>query len=416
MEKLQALIERTLKQVPRLILERRLAEKVKEAGLPVDEATLSKAAEHILSGSRETFKFGGNDDDVTIQITSEDIEYVAKATERFHNEQLAGVLAKVGDDTANLLFKSLNKKWPQEFEAYQADVEAFKERLEHRWGKALGKLRMLLAIVREWAQGVYERRRRANGGRLSHLDDVILRLHVRACQVTSEIIVLLENGYADGAMARWRTLHEITVVAAVIAKFGEELAERYVYYQIVESLSAVKAYERNHKDLGFKPPSKKQAAKVRKDHAKVLQRFGKKFGEEYGWAAHHLKATDKERVTFARLEGEAGDAMMRSPYKMASYNVHASPKGVYFKLGNLKGSPVLLAGASNAGLIEPAQNAAVSLAEITLLIIGDSPVFDDIVTGKIVARLEAEIPPEFGKADRKLRRDDRQHRKTAPKP
>lgn len=108
--------------------------------------------------------------------------------------------------------------------------------------------------------------------------------------------------------------------------------------------------------------------------------------------------------------------MMRSPYKMASYNVHASPKGVYFKLGSFKGSPVLLAGRSNAGLTEPAQHAAVSLAEITLLMIGDSAVFDDIVTRKIIARLEAEIPPELGKADRKLRRDDRRHRKATQQP
>jgi Family of unknown function (DUF5677) len=249
-----------------------------------------------------------------------------------------------------------------------------------------------------------------------HIEDVLFRLHVRACQVTNEIILLLENGYADGAMARWRTLHEITIVAAIIAKFGDEIAERYVYYQIVESFSAMKAYERNHKDLGFKPMSKKQNAKIRTDYAKVLQRFGKKFGEEHGWAAHHLKVKDKERITFARLEQEVGDAMMRSPFKMASYNVHASPKGVYFKLGNLKGSPVLLAGPSNAGLIEPAQNAALSLAEITLLLIGDSSFFDDMITSKIVARLAADIPLEFAKADRKLRRDDRQHRETVPKP
>jgi hypothetical protein len=64
---------------------------------------------------------------------------------------------------------------------------------------------------------------------------------------------------------------------------------------------------------------------------------------------------------------------------------------VYFKLGSPKGSPILLAGASNAGLTEPAQNAAVSLADITWLVIGDSSVFDDIVTSKIVARLEAEM-------------------------
>jgi hypothetical protein len=406
MKKLHELVGVTLRQIPRSILERRLDEKFKEAGISVAAATVSKAAEHILDGSSGTFKFGKADSDVTIQITDDDIEYVVKTTERFHTEQLGGFLDKAGDEIANLFFEFLSQQWREEYEAQQADVEAFKGRLEHRWGKALGKLRMLLTIIREWSQEFYERRHRINGGKRSHLDEVMLRLHVRACQVTDEIIVLLENGYADGAMARWRTLHEIAIVAAVIAKFGEEIAGRYVHYQIVESFSALRAYERHHKDLGFRSPSKTQSAKVRKDYENVLKRFGQQFGKEYGWAAHHLKG----HVTFARLEEEAGDARMRSPYKMASYNVHASPKGAYFKLGSLKGSPALLAGRSNAGLTEPAQHAAVSLAEITLLMIGDSAVFDDIVIGKIVARLESEIPSEFDKADKKLRRDDRRHR------
>ena len=422
MGELQELFESVLNQIPKRALEKRLSDKIKEAGCSVDKETLSRAADHILSvlsGGRKSFKFefDGNDHDVTIQITDEDIEYVVKATERFENEQLAGVVDKAGDDIANLLLKFLSSRdGLKNLRRIQGDVEAFKERLEHRWGKPLGKLRMLLAIVTEWGEGIYERRRRVKGGKLSHLDDVVLRLHVRACQVTSEIIVLLENGYADGAMARWRTLHEITIVAAVIAKFGEELAERYVYYQIVESFGALKAYERNHEALGFKPSTKKQSAKTRKEYVKILQRYGKKFGEEYGWAAYHLQVGERQRVSFARLEEEAGDAMMRSPYKMASYNVHASPKGVYFKLASLEGSPVLLAGMSNAGLTDPAQHTAVSLAEITLLIIGESPVFDDIVIGKIVVRLEAEILRELGKADRKLRRDDRRHRETASKP
>jgi hypothetical protein len=147
---------------------------------------------------------------------------------------------------------------------------------------------MLLTIVREWAQGAHERRQHTNGGKLSRYDDVMLRLHVRACQVTHEIIVLLENGLADGAMARWRTLHEITIVAAIIAKFGDEIAERYVHYQIVESFGAIKAYERDHKALGYKAPSKRQSEKTRKDYKAIIVRFGKTFGEEYGWAARHL--------------------------------------------------------------------------------------------------------------------------------
>jgi hypothetical protein len=408
MEQLQELIEKTLNEIPRFLLERRLAEKAKIAGLAVDEATLSRMAADVLNGSGGTYNLGASDEKIVIRITDEDIEIIENAAERFHKEQLANVLTKIGGDTADLLYKELLRRWPEMSKLHQADMEAFKGRLEGRWGKALAKLRMLLAIVVEWSSGVYERRHKAAAGRtLSHLDDVMLRLHIRACQVTNEIIILLENGYADGAMARWRTLHEITTVAAVIAKFGDEIAERYVYYQIVESTKALTAYEQNHRALGFRPASKAMSTKVRSDYAKALKRFGKEFGGEYGWAANHLKT---RHVTFARLEEEAGAAMMRSPYKMASYNVHAGPKGLYFKLGNLEGSHALLAGASNAGLTDPAQHAAVSLVAVTLLTMGDTPIFDDIIVGKIAARLQDEILSELGNADRKLRRDDRRQR------
>jgi hypothetical protein len=295
---LQELVDSVLlSQIPKLALEKRLSEKMKEGDLPVDKEIVSRAAEHILRGRDEPFKFDGNGDDVTIHITNEDIDYVVKATERFHNEQLADVLATAGDETANLLLKFLSSKdGMKNLRLIQADVEAFKKRLERRWGTPLDKLRILLGIAMEWAQGFYERRLRVSGSRLSHLDDVMLRLHVRACQVTSEIIVLLENGYADGAMARWRTLHEITTVAGVIAKLGEELAERYVYYQIVESFSALKAYERNHRDLGFKPPTKKQSQEVRKEYAKVILKLPRFRGHRTIWVRGVHDGQDKSSL------------------------------------------------------------------------------------------------------------------------
>ena len=412
---LQHLLETTLKQIPQLLLEKRLTEQFRASGLTITHAAVRKAALHVLSGSEDPLRIDGTSDgdDVSIEITDEDIEYVASGTERFHTEQLEGVLREVSSDIANLVYKDLAKRWSVEYKAQQEDIEQFRGRLEHRWGKGLAKLRMLLTIVREWAQGAHERRQHTSGSKLSRYDDVMLRLHVRACQVTHEIIVLLENGLADGAMARWRTLHEIAIVAAIIARFGDEIAERYVQYQIVESFGALKAYERDHKALGYKAPSKRQSEKVRKDYKTVIVRFGKKFGEEYGWAAHHLRITGKDRLTFARLEEAVDNAYMRSPYKMASYNVHASPKGVYFKLGSLDGFPGYLAGASNAGLTEPAQHTAVSLFEITMLAIGDSVDLDDLVVVNVIARLEIEIPKDFWKAGKLLKRDDKKHRATS---
>ena len=62
MEDLQNLIKEMLKQIPRLALEKQLGRKMREAGLPIDKAILSKATEHILSESRESFIIDGDGD------------------------------------------------------------------------------------------------------------------------------------------------------------------------------------------------------------------------------------------------------------------------------------------------------------------------------------------------------------------
>jgi hypothetical protein len=241
----------------------------------------------------------------------------------------------------------------------------------------------------------------------------MMRLHIRACQVMMEIIVLLENGFADGAMARWRTLHEIATVAAFIQEHGPDTAKRYVMYQIVESKKALMAYQNCHHELGFKAPSKRVIAKVTKQHEKVLKEYGKPFGEENGWTANILSKSERDHITFERIENAVSMKEMRATYKMASYNVHASPKGAYFRLGQLGKGAAPIAGASNAGLIEPAQNAAVTFSRLCLLLCGEQKTFDEIVCAQIVTWLMFDIPPEFKKADDQLQRDDEKYRPKA---
>jgi hypothetical protein len=95
---------------------------------------------------------------------------------------------------------------------------AFRERLYERWQMPLERLRMLVTVTREFGAGINENARQSTSA-TSHkfMIDVLSRSHARACQIDEEIICLLEGGFADGAMARWRTLHEVAVVASFIA-------------------------------------------------------------------------------------------------------------------------------------------------------------------------------------------------------
>jgi len=101
----------------------------------------------------------------------------------------------------------------------------------------------------------YKRHRKSKSKRHAYRRFVLTRLHVRACQVSDEVITLLENGFADGAMARWRTLHELGVVATLIADGDERLAERYIHHDAVDVKRQANDYEQVQVPIGYPPLS-----------------------------------------------------------------------------------------------------------------------------------------------------------------
>ena len=63
-------------------------------------------------------------------------------------------------------------------------------------------------------------------GQRDYVFEALSRLLARACRIAEEVLVLLKAGYGQGALARWRALHEVAVVADLIAENGEDCAER----------------------------------------------------------------------------------------------------------------------------------------------------------------------------------------------
>jgi len=214
-------------------------------------------------------------------------------------------------------------------------------------------------------------------------------------------VCLLNNGFADGAMARWRTLHEIAAVSSLIRRHGDELAERYEHHQIVESRKAALQYERYQKRLRQRPLSEKTLKKIEADYASALETYGADFGNPQGWGAKHL---GKRNPSIADIQEAAGIDHLAPYYRMASHNVHANPKGVFFKLG-LIGEQTLLAGPSNAGLADPGHATALSLVLVSSLLLHLYPTLDNNIGMKIMEELGNEIGSELLSAHKKLESD-----------
>ena len=398
MDTIQKIFEQQFKTLPELFLEKLVEKKLRAEGINPDPAMTQQLIQHILSSNSDSFFWDdgkAGDVSITLKLTETDVE----ETEKKFLTSLPKIIEKTTTDIAKHLLNSLKKDWKEESLYQKEEFRSFNKSLERRWGKALGMLRMLLTISRELGAKMAELR----PSNESHLNDVLLRLHVRACQVTAEIIVLLENGYADGAMARWRTLHEIGIVLVLMREHGEQLAERYIAHRAVEDKSGMDQYALCYEHLGYEKFDQSECREIEEAYEHAINRYGKDFRGPYGWAAGFVNK-GSGRIGLAELEAAAGRSLMASHYKLASHNVHAGPQALFFRLG-LMGESGLLAGASNAGLTEPGQNTAITFTLISVLLVGDCINFDRLVIMKIMLQLRNEIPLAFARAESKLQED-----------
>jgi hypothetical protein len=406
---LQDAIEAVLQGLPEQALTVLIEKKLAAQGVELSTRQRELLAKQIMQGGKDTFRLQTwkwwDRRHVTLEFTPQDVEQIEKQFTKIIENRLPELIRTAIEDMSRNVLADLKRKWRAEFRLQRRELAGFRKRLYDRWKAPLEGLRMLLTMSRELGDSVNQEIRQfpdASGRR--HLIDVLARLHARSCQIVEEIVCLLQGGFSDGAMARWRTLHEVAVVASFVAAHGEDLAERYVLHEAVESKRAADDYQNCQPRLGYEPLAEKEIKAVQKAYDTVIAKFGPDFGKgDYGWAGHHL---GKAKPTFKDIERAAGIDHLRAHYRMASHNVHANPKGVFFKLGMLAESQVLLAGPSNAGLTEPGQCAALSLAQVSTTLGMLQPTLDNNVALQMIAQLVHEIAEAFGQAHDRLASDD----------
>lgn len=409
---LQEAVEIGFATLPATFLEHQISKKLKETMTAPPKGLARRMADHLLSGSKEPFTEKGSEEHIEITISESDIEQLETAVRRFQADQLPDLLRSMSENTARRTLRSLKNRWPEERGLQERDLAGFRDRLQLRWEKPLGQLGMLLTMVREWCQQIHARSQSERMARGHKTRNLTIRMLARGCQIADEILCLLQNGFADGAMARWRTLHEIAVVAAILLQYGDEITERYIEHQYVESKRALEKYNACAPSLGYRAMSAAAQNKIHKQYDRVTAAYGKSFKSDYGWAAHHLA---KDRPTFADLEVAAGRAEMRSHYQMGNDNIHAGIKSMYVRLGLVGGYDGLLSGRSNAGFTEPGQNTAHTLTQLAVLVCGSQPTFDDNVVSMMLCALRDEIPRSFARVDAKIEAEEKEIRQSAQK-
>lgn len=391
---LQEKVEQILLNASREVLRGMIRTKTKSLGITLSEREMKQIEKIICVGKGGNFTLRRRKQKkkqtLTLKFSSQDVAELEEVSKRLF-DKLPQIVEEASSKAVPVVLRAFERRWSRENRAQQHIQDRFQERLMRRWGKPLSLMRMLLVLALEFGSVLNGEARR--NSTIPRTVDVLTRLHARACQVTDEVICLLSAGFADGAIARWRTLFEIATVAFLISRFGEEMAERYLAHDVVETYRAAMQLQEYAARIGYEPYSESELKAFKENYDTAILKYGRSFAGSYGWAAKQLNMNDP-KLNDLIDQSEIGH--LRPYYKMASHNVHSNPKGVLVKLG-LYGnqSTVLLAGPSNFGLADPGNFTALSLTQISMALLGLSPTLDNVLCVQVMQALLGNIGKAF---------------------
>lgn len=231
------------------------------------------------------------------------------------------------------------------------DREDFSRDLRMYWERAFDLFDMFVSVSACFRKGIINE----ESCPAVELRSAMVQLHARACLIAGEVLVLMRNGFPDGAYARWRTLYEISVVMMFLEKHGENSALLYNAWKAVHDEKLKRKYDSCWKDLRWTKPDTGFVEDAKKKAKDVLTRAGGNSEGDYGWAASQLKV---KKPNFSHLEKDVGLERFRVSYCVASDNVHANVRGSTDGLSKFYCDGV---GVSMAGFVEPGEHAVVSL-------------------------------------------------------
>jgi len=410
MTSIENLVTKVLEKnsVSNKILSDIIKEKFLSMGITLNEKQIEQILQHLTQGSYDNFQLDVQEkqiqkpraqktvlNELILELTEDDLQKY----KRKYEEATTEVMSAIVEFLANPLFAAWKKQAKKLLKEEQKKAKSFSRHITEMWEKPLKLLEMLISICLD-AGASFAIKEVDSPENLDPLKEVLIYSHARACQVSSEILTLLSNGFADGAYARWRALHEITVISIFIATHGKETAEKYAQHKIINDYKEANQYQKYCHILGFKPLPEDELDTLKQKRDQLIQKFGKGFKSDYGWATDILK---KERPTLYDIEHSIDLNHLRFFYQSANLNVHASARSMVYRFGTDGFSDeILLAGKSIYGLTESGQHTAYSLSLITSTLMLSNSDSNQLAFTSALQKLRDEVFEAFDNATETL--------------
>lgn len=306
----------------------------------------------------------------------------------FSDEKAKEFAARIFDDAPAELLAVHKKNIVPRIRSERKQASRFERRNYSRWQKPLDLLEALWLTCGELAE------HHAHAGP-QDCDPVVfntlVHLQPRALLVTSEVMCLLRGGFADGALTRWRSLHEITVVAMFIIKHGHKAAFPYRMSVWFQGFKRANDYNKHADRAGHEPIGPDDLAEIKALRDEAESKLGRAISDDWDWAAEtNIK---KGRLTFADIEKDVDMEHWRPRYKWACQHTHAGFAHPTKLLGMSEAKEMVFqVGASNSGLADPIHMTAISLMQMTATFLSTSkPNFDRLMHIKMIKLLVDEI-------------------------
>jgi hypothetical protein len=346
-------------------------------------------------------------DDILHTVIAEVAEEHPNLTEEQCGELVEKMIIESLPKPADMLWPSIEALKEENLFHNRLTAEMFTKRNIFRWREGLDLMEMLGMISLEIGQMV-NGDAEPNGRPMPGCKfRALVRLHAKALQIFWEITCLLKHGFADGALGRWRTLHEVAVVAFLLAAHDEDLAERFLAFRHVELWKSTEVYQEKTDTLGLEPLSDRDVEEARLRYKEVIGRYGESFDGDYGWAASVVESRGKY-VTFRDIERATGIDHLKPYYKWSCQKIHVGCNTLHDSLGlsEAYGETIMMAGPSNAGHCDPAHLAAISLDVATCTLMSVAPSVDVLVGCKIIGILVEKIGDAFLRAHKQLQQEE----------
>jgi hypothetical protein len=301
----------------------------------------------------------------------------------------AEILRSFVPEVADFMLKELKKKAPRMLREHKESDAGFERRNYRRWKKPLDLLELLWVISEEVGATFNKAERPAAVAAKDYQFEALVSLHARSLLIAREIKCLLYGGYPDGALSRWRSLHELSVTTVFLKAQDQETSHRYLASFPFASLRAAKQLN-EHAERANMDPFTEEEIKAMVARCDVFEtRFGKEMRNEYGWASDAL---NNSKPTFAQIEKAVSLDHWRPRYRWASQHTHGGHRPALSLLGTAESTePVHLVGQSNSGFTDPIHMTAISLNNATSSLLTIRPNVDSIIFLQIIAGLSDEI-------------------------